>query len=384
MQQLRNSLHYKLIPFIMVSWVVSYAQDSTLTVAYRYPVWNLNPFKVHDKESRDVCELVYAGLIGIDNALNNIPEMAACDPRTWDPVVNDPSRPVELVVPLREDVTWHNGLPFTAEDVVATFDYLRRNPTLPGASKIANIRSIMAEGPHAVKIIFKPGQFTYRNLDFKIICRTVTGSPDRIAHLGEVLSTVIGTGPFCLNKWDRENNIMKLAWANNGFRGSSCLIKKIRIVVKADEQTRYQDLQSGNIDLITDLPAKYSSQLQNDSTLRVQVLDYPSVELCAIMFNYRAKKGGNHNLHFNLFRNKHFRRALEIKPEAVEAHNNLGVLLAQEGRTEEAIESFQTALRIDPDDTAAYFNLGVTYVRLGEGRKAAEFFEKTLEIPVTV
>jgi len=312
MQQSLKSFQRNVIIFLMTAVAMSCAQSSTLSVAYRYPVWNLNPFKVQDKESRDVCELIYAGLIGIDNALNNIPEMAACDPRTWDPVVNDPSKPVELVVPLREDVKWHNGLSFISEDVVATFDYLRRNPVLPGASKIANIHQIRSEGPHAVRIIFKKGQFTYRNLDFKIVCRTMVGSPEKERRLGDSLFTVVGTGPYRLNSWDRINNIMGLAWANNGYRGGGCLVKNIAIVVKADEQTRYQDLQSGNIDLITDLPAKYSSQLQDDSTLRVKVLDYPSVELCAILFNFRPKKGDRPNPHFNLFRNRHFRRALDL------------------------------------------------------------------------
>ena len=312
MRQYGKTIIHKLVLVIVLTGVAIYGQKSSLTVAYRYPVWNLNPFKAQDKESRDVCELVYAGLIGIDNALNNIPELAACDPRTWDPMVNDPSKPVELVVPLREDVKWHNGLPFTADDVVGTYEYLRRNPTLPGASKIANIHSILRDGPHAVKITFKKGQFTYRNLDFKIICRAITGSPDKVKDLGNDLSTVIGTGPFNLKKWDKINNIMELVWADNGFRGTSCLVNSIKIVVKADEQTRYQDLQSGNIDLITDLPAKYSSQLQNDTTLKVQVLDYPSVELCAILFNYRAMKGDQPNSHFNLFRNRYFRRALDL------------------------------------------------------------------------
>ena len=68
MRQYGNIILLKIILVIVVTGTYIYSQDSKLAVAYRYPVWNLNPFKAQDKESRDVCELIYTGLIGIDNA----------------------------------------------------------------------------------------------------------------------------------------------------------------------------------------------------------------------------------------------------------------------------------------------------------------------------
>ena len=40
----------------------------------------------------------------------------------------------------------------------------------------------------------------------------------------------------------------------------------------------------------------------------------------------------------------HYRKALEIKPDYVEAHYNLGVALAGRGKLDEALEHYQKAL----------------------------------------
>ncbi len=48
-----------------------------------------------------------------------------------------------------------------------------------------------------------------------------------------------------------------------------------------------------------------------------------------------------------------------MKPDYVDAHNNLGVMLASLGRTQEAISHFDASLRIDPNSPDAHVNLGI-------------------------
>lgn len=53
-----------------------------------------------------------------------------------------------------------------------------------------------------------------------------------------------------------------------------------------------------------------------------------------------------------------FRSAVRLRPDFVEAYNNLGLALTQSDRTTEAIRAFEEALRLDPDFVDARANLG--------------------------
>ncbi|MDR0783910.1 MAG: tetratricopeptide repeat protein, partial [Propionibacteriaceae bacterium] len=60
-----------------------------------------------------------------------------------------------------------------------------------------------------------------------------------------------------------------------------------------------------------------------------------------------------------------YREALALNPSLFSAWNNLGVLLAQAGQTEEAIEAFHQALAARKNYPLAWFNLGVTEASQG-------------------
>ena len=53
-----------------------------------------------------------------------------------------------------------------------------------------------------------------------------------------------------------------------------------------------------------------------------------------------------------------FEKAISIKPNYAEAHNNFGNALKEQGRLEEAIQAFHKALLLKPDFAAAYRNIG--------------------------
>lgn len=74
------------------------------------------------------------------------------------------------------------------------------------------------------------------------------------------------------------------------------------------------------------------------------------------------------------------RRAVALKPDDAEAHNNLGVALAAAGRIPEAVESYRETLRLDPGYTDAHTNLGVALVAVGEVSEAIEHHEAAIRI----
>lgn len=90
----------------------------------------------------------------------------------------------------------------------------------------------------------------------------------------------------------------------------------------------------------------------------------------------------------NFYRNKgdkaraeqFFRRAVSLRPEFAEAHNNLGLLLQESGEAARAAECFEKALSSDPGMDAAHTNLGSSRVREGWMESAIDSFQRALEI----
>jgi len=77
---------------------------------------------------------------------------------------------------------------------------------------------------------------------------------------------------------------------------------------------------------------------------------------------------------------RHFSEALRIKPEYAIAHTGLGFALAKQGKTAEAISHFFEALRIDPLHVVAHTNLGNVFFAQGRLEKAISYYSRALQI----
>lgn len=63
---------------------------------------------------------------------------------------------------------------------------------------------------------------------------------------------------------------------------------------------------------------------------------------------------------------ENYQRVIELAPEWVEAHINLGVALYQMGRTREAQDAFRAAVDLDPMNGISRYNLGCVLEEQGE------------------
>ncbi len=80
---------------------------------------------------------------------------------------------------------------------------------------------------------------------------------------------------------------------------------------------------------------------------------------------------------------EHYHQALQNNPNNAETLNNLGVALATKGRFDEAIENYRKAIRINPNSSGALNNLGAALTAKGRLDEAIENYRKAIQINPT-
>ncbi len=75
-----------------------------------------------------------------------------------------------------------------------------------------------------------------------------------------------------------------------------------------------------------------------------------------------------------------FRQAVRFKPDLVEAHYNLGKALHRQGMLEDAITSYREALRLKPDCVEALDDLGSALLEQGKAEEAVSTLQQALRL----
>jgi len=75
-----------------------------------------------------------------------------------------------------------------------------------------------------------------------------------------------------------------------------------------------------------------------------------------------------------------YRRAVELKPDYVEAHNNLGVVLLTLGQAKAAAQECRRAIELKPDYALAHNNLGTALWAQGQREEALRAYRRAIEL----
>lgn len=157
----------------------------------------INPLLCSFNEpDRDICALVFNGLVKFDGRGAPQPDLAS----RWTISQDDENYGLIYTFQLRDDVTWQDGQPFTADDVIFTIGLLQ-DPSFPGRPDIGALwRSV-----EAVKIDDRTVQITLQEPFAPFLDYAAVGMlPVHIlsgVSAGELLDhpfnqQPLGTGPF--------------------------------------------------------------------------------------------------------------------------------------------------------------------------------------------
>ncbi len=166
---------------------------------------------------------------------------------------------------LREGVTFHNGNPFTAEDVKYTFERLSNPKVSEFTNTGKSIDSIEILSDTKVTITTKePIQWFANNLhQIFIMDKESTEARDE----GEVGQMPIGTGAYMLEEWVK-GSYFKLK-ANPDYWEGPPRIERVEVRPITQSSTRFAALASGKVDLVTGIPVELYDKVVKDQRLEI-------------------------------------------------------------------------------------------------------------------
>lgn|GEM_PF-88359 len=224
----------------------------TLRVAWDPPV-QLDPAKASSDSEISILNAVYDYLIDVDQDSKLQPRLAA----SW--TTSDDG--LTYTFTLAPNVMFHDGSPFTAKDVVWTFDRLRdAKQELPTADLYGNIDSITANGDMEVAFKLKKTNpfFLYDVSDNHALVVKADAT-----DLGTKFN---GTGPFKVGSYSPENR-MDLTANDAYFMQGKPGVGKLELIFFKDQTASVDALRGGQVDLVLRMPTPAFQTLKDEASV---------------------------------------------------------------------------------------------------------------------
>jgi peptide/nickel transport system substrate-binding protein len=231
------------------------AYGDTLVEATLGDVSSLIPNITSDGPSHEVGGLIYNGLVTSDRDLNIVGEMA----KSWD--FTPDCR--QLTFTLRDNIKWHDGTPFTADDVVFTY-HAMVHPKTPTAYKedFRAVERIEAVDPLTVRIAYaRPYAKALQSwsmwmLPKHLLARYV--EEGRLREAPQNRNMPIGTGPYRFREWRPGEKVVLTA--NPDYFEGRPFISRIVYRVIPSQATIFLELKAKGVDTANLTALQYTRQ----------------------------------------------------------------------------------------------------------------------------
>lgn len=204
----------------------------------------LDPIALNDTPAQRVYRLVYDALYDWDEQTTEVaPKLAAALPEANDDRT-------AYTVTLRDDVTWHDGSPFTADDVVFTYEQVRTEANASvWNSAISALDSVTKVDETTVEFALnKP--YTY--FPEKLAMVPVISKSHGYEPNGNLAREMMGTGPFVFEEW-AEGERITLA-RNDDYYGVKPGLEGVEFHIVPEDATRVANLRNGTANIVPELP----------------------------------------------------------------------------------------------------------------------------------
>lgn len=252
--------------------LIGAAEARTVTWARSGDSLTLDPHAQNEGATHALAHHIYEPLIIRDSQGKPLPALAeswtiTSDPNVWE-------------FKLRQGVKFHDGTPFTVDDVIFSYDRARQ-PTSDMKSLLSSIDALIRVDDYTLQIKTKgPNPLLPANLTDLFIMSKSWAEKHNATKVQDfknkeenyAVRHANGTGPFVLVS--REPDVKTVMRRNEEYWGKGQvpleITELIYVPIKSDA-TRVAALLSGEVDFVQDVPVQDIQRLQGDSNLRVAV-----------------------------------------------------------------------------------------------------------------
>jgi len=237
----------------------------TIRLAINDPFSVLDSYTVGHEESNTFNRTIYQHLIAYDEYN-----------KKWVGILAKAFRRIDnttLEFDLRENVKYHNGNPFNADDVKYTADWASApDSRVVFKDRYTWIKNVEILSPYKIRVHSKEpfstdlGSLAYRLRIYDKETHEPLQDKSDYGRMG------IGTGPYKLVSLDRNKGVLVERYddyfddGGNYFRAP---VKRVQGLFIPDRQTRIAQLMTGGIDLIRNMGADEAKDLANNPNLGI-------------------------------------------------------------------------------------------------------------------
>ena len=260
------------------------AQGDTFIEASIGNVSALIPNIANDSASHDVGGQIYSGLVTYDKDLKLIPELA--ESWTFSPDCRN------LTFRLRKNVRWHDGKPFTADDVVFTHATMT-NPKTPTAYRedFEAVEKIEVIDPHTLQITYKtPYAKALQSWSMYMLPRHLLESYMKEGKLREApqnRTSPVGTGPYRFKEWKSGEKVVLTA-NHDYYEVGRPYISRIVYRIIPSQATIFLELKAKGVDGASLTALQYKRQTEYPAFKKAyNRFRYPSNSVTYFAFNLK-------------------------------------------------------------------------------------------------
>ncbi len=227
----------------------------------------LDPITSNEMISMRISELLFNGLVGINDRQAVVPELA----QSWE--ISKDNR--VYTFNLRKEVVWHArageaALPFTANDVVFTYKIMMHPKTItPLKVRFEFIENVEKVDDYTVRFTLKrPVLNALAKFSFKIIPKHGPKNPLYLTREDPFVQHPIGTGPYILKNITADREIVMVA--NDKYFKGRPNIDEFVTKPFADQNILTQALTFNAIDMIVLVNPRSIAEIQGDKRFILQ------------------------------------------------------------------------------------------------------------------